>query len=181
MSGYVYDCEALVVEAGSGMVLLRGTHSEHGGEVSTWLRGVGIGTTLDQVMAFALADRQRPALLDIGGFGLVSCQESHRLLSRLVRAAIEATSTADKYEVTMLRGPGDAPTDPFCHACGDGSTLSIHDSDWPQRCDQRGHQAFGAKEDETWEESLDRHRREMSSWQFRSDMGLIPPMTVLAP
>jgi hypothetical protein len=181
VSGYVFDCEVLVVEAGSGVVLLRGTHSKHGGEVSSWLLGRDIGTVLDQVMASVLAGTEGPDLLDIGGFGLISKQESRRLLPRLLRAAIAAAASTDKNEAMMLRGPGDPPADPFCHACGYPTSTTVRDSDWPGRCDQRGHQAFGAKEDEVWEESLERHRRDVRRWQFHLDIGLISPRTVSTP
>lgn len=181
MSGYVYDCEVLVVEAGSGAILLRGIDSEFGGEVSTWLRGSDVGTALSHVTTLALADEVGPHPLEIGGFGLVSRREALRLLPRLVRATVMAAATADKYEVMMLRGPENPPAEPFCHGCGASAVMIEEGREWAEECTRREHQVFGAAEDETWEEGLKRHRREASRWQFRSDMGLIPPMTGLAP
>lgn len=185
MSNSVYDCEATVLEVGSGAILLRGTQPAFGGEVTSWLYGSGIRTALDEVTGLALADNQELGSLDIGGFGRVDQQESRRLLPRLTRAAIAAASTVEKYEVMMLRGPDDPPADAFCHACGANVDLAEYQGEseweWWPRCMEFGHQVFGAPEGETWEEGLERHRRELNRWQFRSDMGLIAPMAPLTP
>jgi hypothetical protein len=174
MNDYVQGCEALVVETGSGAIMLRGTDAEFGQEVMTWLCGSDITAVLDQVTALALGSRGSPEEEAVRGFGMIRRDEAQQLLPALIRAAIEAASSVEKYDAMVRRGPEDPPAELFCHVCGYGTRLSAQDSEWPSRCDERGHRAFGGREDEMWEQAAERHRREMSRWQFAYDMGLIP-------
>lgn len=179
MKDYICSCEALVVEAGSGAILLRGVDAESHDEVTTWLCGSDIRVVLERVTALALASEGSPDAAAIRRFGMISSDEARRLLPTLTWAAIEAASSVEKYEAMMKHGSDDPPTELFCHVCGFGTRLSLQDREWPSRCAERGHSAFGAGDGETWDQATERHRREMSRWQFSYDMGLIPRLPPL--
>lgn len=180
MSGDVEHWEPQVVEAGSGAILIRRTDVESGASLDIWLHAGQIAGAMEGVVRLALSDDDSSSGGIVPALGVVGRQEARTLLSPLIQAAVMASTTGDKYEAMMLTGEDDPPCDPFCHRCGATAAAVEHELGRPEGCEAQGHQAFGAKEGETWEGGLERHRRDRKRWEFRTQMGLIPPMPPLA-